>query len=238
MVQGILAAIPSLYQTITGMAQAAQGRRTLDGLERPTYEIPGAAKQSLALAQAQYADPRMPGENTANSRIAQAFSNFNSAARQTSNPLAGLAMAQANANRGYTDVAAQSAMYQRQDQQNLQQQQGQYAQYQDQAWQMNKFAPYFEKYNEAREQIGAGQQNQFSGMNGLASIAMQMLAPQKPVDQFAVRAATSDANAAQQQDSFITSAGKLIGNATQQGFQQLGLSPSQLYSLVQGINKM
>lgn len=235
MVQGIIAALPSIYQMITGMQQAASGKRILSNLERPTYEIPGAAKQSLAVSEAMYADPRMPGQSRTESQIGQTLANYNRAARETSNPLAGLAMAQANANRGYNDLATQSAAYQRQDQQNLQQNLGQYAQYQDQKWQMNKFAPYNEKYNEGREMIGASQQNQFGAANGLSSVLMQMIMPQKPVDQYQIRQASNDASQAQVQDSFITSAGKFAGGQAQAAINKLGLTPQMLSQLMSAL---
>lgn len=235
MVPGILGAIPSIYQFITGLNQTAQGKRDLAALERPQYEIPGAAKQSLAISKAMYADPRMPGQGRAESQIAQTLSNYAKASRETSNPLAGLAMAQANAGRSYNDLATNAAAYQQQDQRNLQQELGQYAQMQDQEWQMNKFAPYMDKYNEAREQIGGGQQNQFGGLNGMSAVMMQMLMPQKPIDQYQVRDATSAANQAQQQDSFITSAGKTVGGMARAGINKFGLTPQMLSQLMRAL---
>lgn len=40
---------------------------------------------------------------------------------------------------------------------------------------MNKFAPYSMQYNEAREQVGAGQQNLFSALDRLASVGSTFL---------------------------------------------------------------
>ena len=47
------------------------------------------------------------------------------------------------------------------------------AKYRDTAWQLNEFAPYMDKYNEAREQIGAGQQNVFSALDSLSALGVQ-----------------------------------------------------------------
>lgn len=231
MVQAVLAAIPSLYQMVKGFSQQSEGKRGLENLERPVYEIPDAAKQQLAISQAAYRDPRMPGEATAQSRIGQALSAYLRSSRDQSNPLAGLAMGLANTNRASNDLAAQSAQYQRQDQQNLQQSLQQYGQYQDQEWQLNKFAPYLDKYNEYREQIGAGEQNAFGGMNGLSSVAMQMLAPSKPIDATQVRSAASEATQAMGQDSFMTATGKMVGQkAAAAG--KLGLTPEMLQMII------
>lgn len=232
MVPGILGGAASIYQIITGLQQQAAGKRELAALDRPVYEIPGAAKQSLGISKAMYADPRMPGQSRAESQIGQTLANYGRASRETSNPLAGLAMAQANSNRAYNDLATQSAAYQQQDQRNLQQDLGQYAQYEDQKWQMNKFAPYNEKYNEAREQIGAGQQNTFGGINGLSSVMMQMLMPQKPVDQYQIRDATGQASQAQTQNGVIAAGGKMAGDAARAAINKFGLTPQMLSQLM------
>ena len=216
----------------------ARGQRGIDNLERPVYDIPDAAKQSLAISKAAYADPRMPGESVANSRIGQTLSAYLRASRERSNPIGAVAMGVANANRAYNDLATQSAAYQRQDQQNLQQELGTYGQYQDQKWQLNKFAPYMDKYNEYREMLGAGQQNTFGAANGLSSIAMQMLLPKQPVDATQIRAANTDAAAAQQQDSFITAAGKMIGRGTQDAANALGLNPGMINAIIRATYKM
>lgn len=234
----LLAAIPSIMQGIQGISQAQAGKRGLAGLERPVYDIPDAAKQQLAISEAAYADPRMPGEARANSQIGQTLSAMLRAGRDSSNPMAGLAMAQANSNRAYNDLATSSAQYQMQDQQNLQQNLGQYAQYEDQKWQLNKFSPYADKYNEYREMVGAGQQNQFSALNGLSSVAMQMLAPTKPVDTKQILAANYDAVQAQAQDSFITTVGKEVGQRTQAAVNSLGLTPQMINAIMQASKRM
>lgn len=237
LISGAIGAVPSLFQFITGLNQTAKGKRQLAALERPIYETPGAAKQSLAISKALNANPNMPGSDLTASRISQTLSNYARASRETSNPQAGLAMAQANANRAYNDLGAQNEAYRYQNQQNLQQQLGQMAQYQDMEWQMNKFAPYMDKYNEAREMIGGGQQNQNTGLNGISSIMMNMLMPQKPVDAYQVRTANAGAGQAQAQDSFITAAGKMIGGQAQAAINRIGLTPQQIMAITQGIYK-
>lgn len=168
----IIGAVPYVYQAAVGLNQLQQGQRGLRGLRRPQYSIPTAQQGALALARSAYADPRMPGEATAYSRIGQQMANFANTARDNQNVAAGLVQAQAMTNEANRDMAAQSAQFQLANQQNLQAQLGQYGQYQDMQWQLNKFAPYAQRYNEYREQVGAGQQNLMGAITGAANIAM------------------------------------------------------------------
>lgn len=235
----VLGALPSVFQSIQGISQMVNGRRQLNGLQRPTYEIPTAVRQQLALAQAAYADPKMPGENQAYNRVGAAYSNLLRAGRDGGNPGAMLAMAQANANRGYNDLATQSAQYQRQDQQNLMSNLGNYAQYQDQAWQQNKFAPYVDQYNEGRERIGAGRQNLFGGLNGMASVGMQMLAARqqsaKPVDAAQIQNATGEAQTSSLQDQYLQTVQRMMQGGLNTAQKATGMNPAQMMSAYQNL---
>jgi len=77
----LAALIPSAFQAVAGITQMNRGKRLLEGLQRPEYDIPDAEKQSLAIANAAYQDPKMPGENVAYSRIGQTLSQFLRASR-------------------------------------------------------------------------------------------------------------------------------------------------------------
>lgn len=219
-----IAAIPSIFQSIQGISQMIGGKKQLNNLERPVYEIPDAAKQSLALASSAFADPRMPGESQAYSRIGSAYSNYLRSAGETSNSLGGLASAQANTNRAYGDLATQSAAHQEGDRSRLMSNLGTYAQYQDAQWQMNKFSPYADAYNEGRERIGAGQQNLFGGLNGLSSIGMQFLAGRnaKPIDPAAISSATTSAKTSLDQDAFLAAAQRYMLQSSKPGYKPEG----------------
>lgn len=229
-----IAAIPSIFQGIQGITQMVKGKRDLNDLVRPEYEIPTAARQSLALARSAYADPRMPGESRAYDRIGGAYSNYLRASRDAGggSGLAGLAMAQANTNAAYGDLATQSANNQRQDQQNLMSNLSNYANYQDQQFQLNKFAPYAQKYNEAREMIGAGQQNTFGALNGLSSIGMQMLGGQRtPIDSSTISSAQQSAQTGISQDAFLNAAARLAKQGAISNYkagQAAGMTPADM----------
>lgn len=171
----IIGALPFIYQGAVGFGQQQAGRMGLRNLRRPQYQIPSAQQSALAIARSAYADPRMPGEATAYSRIGQQMANFANTAQDNQNVGAGLVQAMAATNEANRDLAAQSAQFQLADQQNLQAQLGTYGQYQDTQWQLNKFAPYAQKYNEYREQVGAGEQNLMGAITGLSNIGMTMI---------------------------------------------------------------
>jgi hypothetical protein len=238
-----LAAIPSIFQGVQGITQMAKGKRGMDALERPTYEIPTAARQSLALSKAAFGDSRMPGENRQLDRIGLSYSNYLRGARDTGNGLAGLAMAQANTNNAYGDLATQSAAHQDRDRQGLMSNLSNYAQYQDQAWQMNKFSPYKDQYNEYREMIGAGQQNTYGALNGLSSIGMQYLAGQpKPIDASQVANANASADVSMGQDQFLRAAARLAQGAAKQGMKTAqaaypGMTAAQLMNAYKGMHR-
>jgi len=231
----LAALIPSAFQAVAGITQMNRGKRLLEGLQRPEYDIPDAEKQSLAIANAAYQDPKMPGENVAYSRIGQTLSQFLRASRDNGNPMAGLAMAQANSNRAYNDLASQSAMHQEADRRDLMNNLETYAQYQDQKWQMNKYAPYADKYQEGRQLVGGGAQNVNTALQGLSSVALQgLMGKVAPVSAGQIADARTSAAAAQGQDSFISSAGKMIGKGAMETVNGIapGMSPQQLMQAI------
>lgn len=241
MIDAALAALGPIFQGIVGINQQRQAKRGLAGLERPVYDIPDAAKSSLALASSAYGDPRMPGESQMLSRAGQNFSSYLRASRDTGNSTAALAMGQANANRAMEDIGMQSAAAQERDRRDLMSNLDNFAKYQDQKWQMNKFSPYADKYNEFREQLGASQENIHRAIGGLSSVGMQFLAgKQDPVSSNMVADARSSANVAQSQDSFITGAGKMIGKGAAGMYKanSMGLDPGALMNLISNLGKI
>jgi hypothetical protein len=167
-----LAAAAPIMQGITGIIQSIGGRNQLKNLERPQYEIPNEQKQALAIARQQYADPYMAGENRMLDQNAMAAQNALTATAQGGAPLSAIAAVQARQSQGAANIGVASAQAQERDAAGYQAALGQMAQYRDQEWQMNKYAPYMQKYNEGRERIGAGQQNMFSALNALGNIGM------------------------------------------------------------------
>lgn len=167
----ILSAAPAIFNLVQGSIQRQNGKKLLSGLQRPQYQRPADIDQALTLAQANYADPRFAGQARAENQIAQNSANALQMAADYGNPMHQIANVLAQQNQGAQQIAAQQEQSQQNDLQNLQQMGQVMAGYKDTEWQMNKFAPYSEKYNEGREMIGAGQINQATGLQGLSNVA-------------------------------------------------------------------
>lgn len=174
----IIAALPSIFQAGYGVVQSVQAAQGLKNLKRPEYEMPGEVKAGLALSSQAYADPYSVGELRARQDIGLSGANAAAAARDAGSG-AGMAPAiQAQQSNSYNQLQVQADQQREQRRMALQQSLATVAGYRDQEWQMNKFAPYADKYAELRQMHGAGAQNIFGGMNGLAAIGSQFAANQ------------------------------------------------------------
>lgn len=166
----LLAAIPAAFQIGTGIAQLFGGKKQLDNLQRPQYEIPKEVDQALNLAAVQYQDPYTQAQTNAARNIGASGANAVTAGRDSGNLGAVLPAIVAQQSQGYNNLSAQMDDQKSQQRAALTNMLDLKAKYQDQKWQMNKFAPYQQAYNEGRERIGAGQQNIFGGLNSLGAI--------------------------------------------------------------------
>lgn len=169
-----LALAPAAIQAITGIGQLIGGKRQLREAERnrPMYEMPDAIKVATALAKAQYADQFMPGEGRMLDQNALAGANAAAAAINGGGGLSSIAGIQAQQSAGAQNIGIASAQSQQTDQANYANALNTYANYKDQEWQMNKYAPWAAKYNEARERIGAGQQNLYGAADSFGKYAI------------------------------------------------------------------
>ncbi len=125
------------------------------GSGRPDYEIPDSARQALNLARIQAADPNMPGEQKAIERAGVSAANSARVSQESGNALEALPSIQGQYDATTQGILARSEADQKDDQQRLAQQLGMMAQYKDQEWQLNKFAPYAEKQQETRDLVGS-----------------------------------------------------------------------------------
>lgn len=176
----IAAAAPAIYNLITGATQKRKGQQLLDGLERPIYQRPSDIDNLLSIAKGEYADPRFAGQQAYENRLNQNQANAIQAAGDYGNPMHLLANVLAQGNFGAQNVASMQQQDQKADYAALNQAGQTMAGYKDTEWQMNKFAPYSEKYNEGREMIGAGQYNMATGIQGLSNVAVGLLNQMKP----------------------------------------------------------
>jgi hypothetical protein len=164
-IAGLLSAAPAIYQAISGTKQVAQGKLGLNNLgPRPEYQIPNEINQMTAMARANVADPYMAGENRMLDQANQSAANAFAQSKEAGNPLAMLGSINANTNQSLNQIGIQSAQQQNMDVQALTQQLQNLANYKDQQWQMNTFAPYQDKYSEYRDMIGAGNKNIFDAL--------------------------------------------------------------------------
>lgn len=152
----------SLAQGGIGIAQTIGSLFKKDN--RPTYEIPNALKQSLALANAQVG-ARMPGYTQATDQANMVAANQLSAAAQSGNALEAVQTIAGSQQGAMRDIAQMDAQSERQDIANLQQTLSQVAQAQDQQFMANEMAPYQDSSQEKRDLMGAGMENIFGAMN-------------------------------------------------------------------------
>ena len=216
------AAVPAIYNLITGFNQKRKGQQLLDSLERPEYRRPADVDAMLALAKSEYGDQRFAGQTQYENRAAQNQANALQAASDFGNPMHLLANVLAQGNQAGQQIATMQEQTQRQDLAGLNAQAQNVAQYKDTEWQMNKFAPYSEKYNEGREMVGAGQYNQATGLQGLSDVAVGMMSTMKPkATQYEVAQVAQPAisqNAAQNQNTtWMDTLAKMMLGATNQG---------------------
>lgn len=171
----LIAAVPGLIKAGYGISQMVRGNKGLKSLERPEYQIPEEELSRLALAQQSFASGQMPGASAMRDDVNASAANAASFAREGGSPLAALAAIQSRQQQGLRQVGIDNANYRDRQQQNYSAALADMGQQQDKAWQINKFAPYSDKYNEFREMSGAGMQNLFGGLDSLSAIGLDSL---------------------------------------------------------------
>ena len=162
-----LTAGASLFKGITGAKQIAAARRGLANLERPEYEIPEEVKASLALAQANMG--KMPGYQERKDAIGASVSTAATLARESGMPLAAISGVQGTRDIAERTLNVDDQAYQTTARNDLSAALLKYADFKNLEFQMNEFAPYAEKYNEYREQLGAGESNVSGAIGDLGS---------------------------------------------------------------------
>lgn len=170
-----VALIPALFQAGVGVKQMLSGNKDLRNLERPTYETPKEMLTALGLSKAEFADPRFAGQSQVEAQTGLAASQALQAAQNRGAGMQSVGQIASATNQSHQGIAAQVEQSQRSDLQNYQNMLGLISQYRDKEFQMNEFAPYMDKYNEAREQRGAGQENIFGALDGMAVVTQRLL---------------------------------------------------------------
>jgi hypothetical protein len=151
------------------MTAAILGRAALGGgqilgslltkAKRPKYEIPKSEREALAMAKLRAADPNMPGQQRAEDRAMLAEANAVRGAQDSGNAMEVIPAISAGTQGNLADISAQSAQFQNQDLDRLDSALSRNAEYQDQEFQMNEFAPYAQKYELKQQLLGGGLEN-------------------------------------------------------------------------------
>lgn len=162
--------IPALFQAGVGIAQQMKSKDLADRTQRPEYKTPDELIAAVGLSKSQFADPRFAGQAQLEAQVGQNLSQALEVAQSRGSGMQQVAAIAAAGNQASQDIAAEQAKQQRSDLMDYQNMLKILAQSRDTEFQLNKFAPYSDQYNEAREMKGAGQQNLFSALDSLAAI--------------------------------------------------------------------
>lgn len=192
----------------------------MDQAVRPEYKMPEEINSMLTLAQAQYQDPYSQQNLDYQRQIGAGAANAVMAGRDSGN-LAGILPAiVGQQNQGFNQAAVMQEATKERQRANLTDMLATRAKYKDLEFQMNKFAPYQDQYNEGRERIGAGQQNLFGGLNGLSSIGQMLFSRNQnvaPAD--AAQFTSQQSNQSSMMNSMIQGYSDAASYPGQQGVQ-------------------
>lgn len=160
----------NIMKTGLGFAQLLRG--AFMKVKRPEYTIPDAVQENVALRRAQLFGG-LAGASQYRNQILQNQANFNTNLRQgstdSSTYLSALAMGQGNTNRSFQDLQRMEAEDYQRRLSGLEQANNTLGQYQDKAWQYNKYEPYMNKAQTKSALIGGGLQNIFGGLGDTAN---------------------------------------------------------------------
>lgn len=196
-IAALISAVPGAIQGLTGLFQSGKSKDILDGLERPTYEIPQAAQQALQLARVGAGSSQMAGQSNLESAQNEIFANTTGdiMSTATSGPEALAALIGAGKNRAtaQNEIGFRAAQDYESRQRSLGSALGTYAGYQDKAFEINQMQPYQQKLDTASALGNAGMINQYQGIKDLAGIGANLVAPTDFADK-SVAAGAASAN--------------------------------------------
>jgi hypothetical protein len=174
-----MSAVPAVVQGVQGVIQGRKARQMLDGLERPTYEIPQSVLQGTQRMVNAASSFQMPGQDAYQQSIDQASSNalYNINQNATSGPEALAAMAgvygsQMGAQNQMALAAAQD--YQQRNAMASQALMNKGA-YEEKQWMTNVYQPYAEEAQAASALAEAGKINAYQAVKGLAGVGANAL---------------------------------------------------------------
>jgi len=173
----LIAAIPSIVKTITGLVQGSRANEYAD-TPRPEYEIPSGVMQSLDQIIGMSSERGLPGQDlieeniqSSTARGIDAVSNFS---RSSTDAILGMQPSIAKEQESFQNLGVAGAEQERQNQLILARALEGLGQYQDKQFQINKLMPYQYAMDAARRLSESGGQNIFSGLSDTAGIGAYM----------------------------------------------------------------
>lgn len=178
-IQAGISAAPSILQGIQGARQNKQANDMLANIERPTFNIPSAATESLGISRNLASSFQMPGQAQAEQALNQQFAgtanNAINTASSSAEALAALVGANANRMNAQTNLAGQAEQSYMNRQMNLQNNLASYANWQQQAWDWNMRDKFLTDSATASAMKQAGQTNMFNALSNVAGVGANFI---------------------------------------------------------------
>lgn len=180
-----LSAIPGALKTGLGIYQLAQANK-YSKEERPTYRIPEEVTKATELARREAAQTGLPGEDVLKTRLAGTMAQGASALERAGDSpvdiLAGISRIAGQQNRTISDVSIQAEQLRRDNLARFQQALGIQSQYEDKAFQVNKWEPYANAMRAAAMLRSSGTQNLAGGVDEMGSGVFGTIMGQQYID--------------------------------------------------------
>lgn len=174
-----ISAIPSVIQGVQGIRQNAQANRMLKNLHRPTLGVPTAETEALNVARNMASSFNLPNqfqaEQALNQQYAGGINNATNTASSSAEALAASVALGGNRMNAQNELAGQAANSYMLRNQNLQSILGDYAEWQQKAWDWNTGGKYLADAATASAMKQAGQTNMFNSVSNLAGMAANAL---------------------------------------------------------------
>jgi hypothetical protein len=178
-----LGMIPEAFKLGLGVTQALRARKIEKTQQRPIFNIPGAAQNAMA-GQYNLASGQAPGLNTAMQQLAQAQAGSINAVQNSggggAERLAALTMLDQNAGNQAQQLGATQQQWQAEQQANLINQQNRYADWQQRAWEYNKYKPYEQAMAKAAELRNAANTNIYGAAKSTGGLISSALKGSQP----------------------------------------------------------
>lgn len=178
-IMALASSIPAIAQSVTGMIQGGKAKNILNDLQRPAFNIPTAATESLNQARMNASTMQMAGQTQAeqglNQTAANALYNINQNATSAPEALAAMVGVYGNQMGAQNQLSMQAARDYNARQRELVGALDKYSGWQAKEWDYNVNQPFQEKAMAARALAGAGMNNKFQALKGLSGIGATAL---------------------------------------------------------------